>query len=172
MRFTGEQGLSKFGRVYVLVSAVLLAAGAAFHLAIIAGGATWYAFSGAPPGLTAMLAHGSLRPMLSCVFIASVLAACSAYGLSWVGTLSRLPALRVVLAFIAAGLLARGLLLPAAAALRPHLLLGLCGRCQAVNPFVIVTSALCLFAGGAYALAAFRPAPTGRSRLRRKPARP
>jgi hypothetical protein len=150
-----------FVRAYVLVSATLLALGALFHLAIIAGGPAWYAFSGAPAGIGPMLASGSPRPVVTCVVIATVLAACSAYGLSWAGVMPRLPAVRIVLALIACGLLARGVVLPAVAAYEPHLLSGLCGRCQGVNGFVIVTSALCLFVGGGYALAASRFAPGG-----------
>jgi hypothetical protein len=53
----------------------------------------------------------------------------------------------------------RGVLLPIAAAWQPHLLSGICGRCQAVNGFVLLTSALRLFVGGGYMVGALRPAP-------------
>ena len=152
--------MSQSLRLYVLVCAVLMAAGALLHLAVMQGGAEWYALVGAPRGLIAMLSQGSLRPAVSCVVIASALFVCSAYALSALGHLRRLPALRVVLALIAIGLVGRGLILPALAAWHPRTLLGICGRCEQLNAFVLLSSALCLFLGGGYSVAAMRATPS------------
>lgn len=136
--------------------------GALFHLAIIAIGAKGYALMGAPAGLVAMLDAGSLRPALSCVVIAALLFLGAAYGFSAAGLVRRLPLRRLALALIAIVLLARGFILPALAAWEPQRLRGLCGNCESVNAFVLVTSGLCLFVGGGFAIAAFRNMP-GRS---------
>jgi hypothetical protein len=113
-----------------------------------------------------MLDRGSVRPALTCVFIDSALAIWSAYGLSAAGMLRRLPGLRLVLALVGGTLLLRALVLPALAVWEPAALSGLCGRCQHFNGFVFLTSVICLFVGGGYAVAALQaqpanpPAPT------------
>ena len=150
--------MSHVVRIYLLASSCLMAIGALLHLAAVAIGANAYAWLGAPAGLVAMVGTGSLRPAVSCFVIAGVLLLGSAYGFSGVGLGPQLPARRLVLSLIAIGLIARGILLPVAAAWQPHLLSGICGRCQAVNGFVLLTSALCIIVGAAYAVGAFRPA--------------
>ena len=151
--------MSQSLRLYVLICAMLMAVGALLHLAVMLGGPEWYAIVGAPRGLIATLSQGSLRPAVSCVVIASALFVCSAYALSALGKIGRLPALRVVLALIALGLICRGLILPALAAWDPRTLFGICGRCEQLNGFVLLSSALCLVLGGGYAVAAMRPRP-------------
>jgi hypothetical protein len=150
--------LSHFVRMYLLASSSLMAIGALLHLAAIGIGANAYAWLGAPAGLVALVGTASLRPATSCVVIAGLLLLGSAYGFSGAGLGPRLPARRLVMSLIAVGLIARGLLLPLAAAWQPHLLLGICGRCQGVNGFVLLTSALCLIVGAGYAVGAFGPA--------------
>ena len=151
--------MSQLLRLYVFGCAMVMAAGAFLHLAVMLGGAEWYAVIGAPRGLIAMLSQGSLRPAASCVVIASLLFVCSAYALSATGKIRRLPGLKFVLALIALGLIGRSLILPAFAAWQPRVLFGLCGRCEQLNAFVFLTSALCLILGGGYAVAALRPRP-------------
>ena len=97
-----------------------------------------------------------MRPVLTCMVIAAVLLAVSAYGYSGAGTIRRLPALRVVLALIGVALTARGLGFIPIALWRPRLLRVLCGDCDGVSPFLIVTSALCLAVGLAYLWGALR----------------
>jgi hypothetical protein len=150
--------LPNFTRAYLLAVSALMAAGALFHLAIIAIGAKGYALMGAPAGLVALVGTGSLRPAASCVVIAALLALGCAYGLSAADVGPRLPARRPMLALVAAVFLARGLVLPVVAARAPELLRGLCGRCEDVNGFVLLKSGLCLFVGGAFALGAARRA--------------
>lgn len=151
--------MSQLVRLYVIASAALCGVGALVHLAVIPLGAEWYAFIGAPRGLLPMLDHGSVRPAVTCVLIASALAIWSAYGLAAVGLLKRLPALRLVLAFVGGTLILRALVLPALAVWEPAALSGLCGRCQHFNGFVLLTSVICLFIGGGYALAALQATP-------------
>lgn len=151
--------MSQAARSYIIASAALCAAGAVVHLAAIPLGASWYAFIGAPHGLIHMLGQGSLRPAITCVVIAVLLAVWSVYGLSAVGLVRRLPASRLVLALVALVLVGRSVVLPSVAAFAPAALAGICGRCQQLNGFVLATSALCLLIGAGYAVAAMRPTP-------------
>jgi len=151
--------LSRVGQAYLLASSGLMALGALVHLAAVAMGSNVYALLGAPAGLVAMVGTGSSRPALSCFAIAGLLLLGSVYGVSAAGIGPRLPARRLVLLVFAVGLIARGVALPVAAAWRPYVLSGICGRCQEVNAFVLLTSGLCLFVGAAYAVGVFRPTP-------------
>lgn len=148
--------MSQLVRLYIIASAALCAVGVLAHLAAIPLGAEWYAFIGAPRGMLPMLARGSVRPAVTGVVIASVLAVWSAYGLSAVGLLRRLPAQRLVLALVGGALILRALVLPAVAVWEPEALSGLCGRCQQFNGFVLITSVMCLFVGVAYTVAALQ----------------
>lgn len=148
-------------RLLLLSGSMIMALGAAAHLAIIGIGAKGYAVLGAPSGLVAMVNTSSYRPTITSVFIASLLMMGAIYGLSGAGLVTKLPYRRLVLTLLGAGLVARAVLLPAAVVWLPQILVGICGRCQAVNGFVLLTSALCLFVGVAYAVGAnmrIRPA--------------
>ena len=151
--------MSRVGQAYLLATSGLMALGALVHLAAVAMGSNVYALLGAPAGLVAMVDTGSSRPALSCCAIAGLLLLGSVYGVSAAGIGPRLPARRLVLLVFAVGLIARGLALPVAAAWRPYVLSGICGRCQEVNAFVLLTSGLCLFVGAAYAVGVFRATP-------------
>ena len=151
--------MSQSIRPYVIASATLCAIGGVVHLAAIPLGAPWYALIGAPRGIVHMLGQGSLRPVVTCVAIAVLLAVWSGYGFSAAGLVRRLPAQRAVLAVVALVLISRSIVLPGLAAYAPSALTGICGRCQDLNGFVIATSALCLFIGVAYAAAAMQPTP-------------
>jgi hypothetical protein len=137
-----------------MAGSALLVAGALLHVAAVFIGASAYALIGAPDGLVAMVEIGSPRPALTALAIAGMLLFAAAYGFSGAGLGPRLPARRLVLALVATVLIARGVLLPVAAASQPQLLSGICGRCGSFNGFVILTSAFCLFVGGAYAIGA------------------
>jgi hypothetical protein len=143
--------------MYLLATSSLMAVGAALHLLIIAVGAKGYALMGAPAGLVALVGTGSLRPAVSCIIIAGLLLFGSAYGFCAAGIGPRLPLHRLVLTLIATGLIVRGFLLPIMAALRPELLRGICGQCQSVNGFVLLTSALCFVVGCGYLVGARQP---------------
>lgn len=138
----------------LLFASCLVFLGALVHLAIPFGGPGWYAFFGAPPRLVAMAESGSLRPVVTCIAIALVLFAVSAYGFSGAGLIRRLPLLRTGLAVIGAALTLRGLVFVPVAVWRPQLLGSLCGSCSEVNAFLLITSGLCLAMGVAYLLGA------------------
>lgn len=153
--------MSPIERRFLLGASACLAIGAILHLWAVGVGAEGYRRLGAPAGLIALIDTGSLRPALSGAVIAAALLVAAAYGASAAGLGPRLPLRRPILSLIAAGLIARGLLLPVVAGWRPGLLRGLCGQCQSVNGFVLVTSALCLAVGCAYAIGAWRSSGPG-----------
>ena len=141
-------------RLLLLSGSMIMALGAVAHLAIIGIGAKGYAVLGAPPGLVAMVDTSSYRPAITCIFIASLLMMGAIYGLSGAGLVTKLPYRRLILTLLGVGLVARAVLLPVAVMWLPRTLVGICGRCEAVNGFVLLTSALCLFVGVAYAVGA------------------
>ena len=157
----------RIARWWLFASALLCVAGALVHLAIPLGGPAWYSYWGAPQGLVTMAAAGLVRPVVTCVVIASLLGMFAGYAFSALGLVHRLPAQRLVLGIIGLGLAAHGVWLPIAAAKDPWTLGHTCGRCGSLNAFVVAMSALCLFIGVGYLLGAWRPnlavRPTGRS---------
>jgi len=121
--------------------------GAVIHLAIPVGGPDWYLYFGAPPELAAMAKAGSIRPLVFCLAIALVLLVCSAYACSGLGLIRRLPLLRLGLAGIGSALVVRGLAFVPLAIWSPDYLSRICGRCEGVNGFLVLTSAVCIVAG-------------------------
>lgn len=150
--------MSRVQRTMLWIAAVVLALGALIHLMIPLGGPQWYAFFGAPPRLVALAEAGALRPLFTCVAIATLLGSIAAYAFSGLGRLRRLPALRLVLGLTGIVLLARGLLFVPVAHWRPELLASLCGDCGRVNAFLLTTSALCVLAGAGLLAGAMAPA--------------
>lgn len=148
--------MSRIARCSLLASGSLCAAGALLHLALPLGGPDWYRFLGAPQGIVAMAEAGLVRPVVSCIVIASILALFASYAFSALGFIRRLPALRVVLGVVGVILSIRAVWLPALAVLNPRTLEYFCGRCNGLNWFVIATSALCLLIGLGYLLGAWR----------------
>jgi hypothetical protein len=147
-------------RGWLVGASIAVAIGAGVHLAALVGGPSWLAAIGAPLRLVQMAEAGALRPLVTTAAIAGVLLLMSAYGMAAAGVLRwRLPFVRLVLAAFGAGLVVRALVLPAIALWRPHLLQGICGRCESLDGFVGVTSALCLGVGAIYFAAALRAAP-------------
>jgi hypothetical protein len=144
------------GRNSWLVAASLAVAfGALLHLAALAAGPEWIAWIGAPAGLIQMMEAGEMRPVVTTVGIAAVLLVMAAYGLVAAGALRwRLPLVRFVLFAFGAGLVLRAFVLPALAVWRPRLLQGICGRCESLDGFVLLTSALCLVVGVVYLVSA------------------
>lgn len=146
--------LSRVPGCWLFASGSLCVAGALLHLAIPFGGPAWYAFAGAPRGLVAMAEAGLPRPVVSCVVIACLLLVFAAYAFSALGLLRRLPATRIVLGVVGAGLLVRGLWFPVLALRNPEALARFCGRCGGLNAFVVATSGLCLLIGVGFLLGA------------------
>jgi hypothetical protein len=126
------------------------------HLAIPVGGPAWYEFFGAPPALASMAQAGLARPALTCIAIAALLAAICAYAFSALGSLRPLPGLRSVLFVVGMGLTLRGAAFPIVALQAPWQLGRVCGRCDGLNGFVLLTSALCLFIGMGFLVGAWR----------------
>jgi putative oxidoreductase len=142
---------------WLYASGLLCAAGALAHLLIPLGGPGWYSFFAAPPGLIAMAEAGLVRPAVTCAAIAAILFLIAAYAFSGLGLIRRLPGVRLVLAIVGLGLVARGAGFLVVAVSEPGLLARACGRCDELNVFVVSTSALCLFIGIGYLLGAWRP---------------
>ena len=146
----------RFWRQWLSAAGLLCVAGALVHLAIPLGGPAWYEFFGAPPALASMARAGLPRPALTCVAIAAVLFAISAYAFSGSGRLRPLPGRRAVLFLVGLGLTLRGAAFPIVAMQAPWQLGRVCGRCDSLNGFVLLTSLLCLFIGMGFLLGAWR----------------
>ena len=141
-------------------ASLAVAFGALLHLVALALGPEWLAWIGAPAGLIQMMEAGQMRPIVTTVVIAAVLLLMAMYGLVAAGALSwRLPLVRLVLFAFGAGLIARAFVLPSLAVWRPRLLQGICGRCESLDGFVLLTSALCLVVGVVYLASARKPLP-------------
>ena len=103
--------MSRPGANLLTAAALLSAAAAILHLAVIAGGPDWYRFFGAGEEMARMAERGSPRPALIALAIAALLASWAAYALSGAGRMRRLPLLRTALVLISAVYLLRGLVL-------------------------------------------------------------
>jgi hypothetical protein len=130
------------------------ATGGLLHIAIIFGGPDWYQFFGAPQGLVQMARDGQPRAAISCVAIASVLFAFSAYAFSGAGVIRRLPMLRSSLFVIGGALLLRGILFIPVAVWYPTVVARICD-CNGADTFAVTTSAICLLVGLGYTMGAF-----------------
>ena len=127
---------------FLIVGGVLSAAASLLHLAVIAGGPSWYRFFGAGEGMARMAERGSLTPTLVTIGIATVLAVWAAYAFAGAGLIPRLPLLRTALVLISAVYLLRGLVLI------PALVLNAGG----VAPFMLWSSLIVLVYGVCYAV--------------------
>lgn len=148
--------MSTISRHWLLAAGSLCVAGALVHLAIPIGGRAWYAYFGAPPALAAMADAGLARPVVTVLAISGALLVMAAYAFSALGFVKQLPATRLVLAIFGIGLSVRGLAFPMVAMQAPEQLGRVCGRCEGLNAFVGLTSALCLFMGIGFLLGALR----------------
>ena len=130
-------------RSYWLILAGGLSAFASLlHVATIAGGGDWYRFFGAGEDMARAAEAGSPMPGLVTAGIALILAIWALYAFSAAGLVRRLPLLRTALVLITSIYLLR------AAALVPLLIL----KPQLVDTFAIVSSAIVLCYGLAYAV--------------------
>ena len=127
---------------FLIVGGVLSATASLLHLAVIAGGPSWYRFFGAGEGMARMAEQGSLTPTLVTLGIATVLAVWAAYAFAGAGLIPRLPLMRTALVLISAVYLLRGLVLIPALILNPG----------GVTPFVLWSSLIVLVYGAAYAV--------------------
>ena len=127
---------------FLIVGGVLSATASLLHLAVIAGGPSWYRFFGAGEGMARMAERGSLTPTLVTIGIATVLAVWAAYAFSGAGLIARLPLMRTALVLISAVYLLRGLVVLPAFVLNPG----------GVMPFMIWSSLIVLVYGVCYAV--------------------
>ena len=127
---------------FLIVGGVLSAAASLLHLAVIAGGPSWYRFFGAGEELARMAEQGSLTPALMTLGIAAVLAVWAAYAFAGAGLIRRLPLMRTALVLISAVYLLRGLVLIPIFFVSP----------DGVPPFVLWSSLIVLVYGVAYAV--------------------
>lgn len=124
------------------VAAVIAAGGTMVHIAAIAGGPRWFEFFGAPPAVVASARAGTWLAPVGSLLIAGLMALCTAYALSALGRVRRLPLLRLGLFAIASVCLLRSLALPLAALRWPQL----------INTFEQVAAAVWGLAGLGFAL--------------------
>lgn len=143
----------------ILLAAGIAAVGCAIHLAAIAGGASWYAWFNAPPGVVASARAGTWLAPVSAAAIALLMAICALYACSAAGLVRRLPLLKTMLFGIATICLLRVVVLVPLAIRYPQLL----------NTFEVVAALVWGMAavGFAAALGAVAPSrsvlPAGRS---------
>jgi hypothetical protein len=126
----------------LIVAGVLSAAASLLHLAVIAGGPSWYRFFGAGEGMARMAEQGSLTPTLVTIGIATVLAVWAAYAFAGAGLMPRLPLMRTALVLISAVYLLRGLVVIPALVINHG----------SPEPFVLWSSLIVLVYGVAYAV--------------------
>jgi len=143
--------MQKSASKYFFFAGVATFIGGLIHLSMIIGGPSWYRLFGAPESITQMAGTGSLYPAVVCIFIACVLFTWSFYALSGAGLILKLPFLRTILMFIAVALIIRGVSFIPLMLINPEIFQRIT-NCQSVNAFLIITSAICLVVGLAYAV--------------------
>ncbi len=137
---------------WILLAAGIAAFGVVIHLAAIVGGASWYAFFGAPPAVVASAREGTWLAPVSALVIAALMGICMLYAWSAAGMMRRLPLLRPGLAAMAIVCLLRAVILIPFAMRYPQLL----------NTFEVVAALVWASAGVGFA-AGWRA--TGASRV-------
>jgi putative oxidoreductase len=136
---------------YLVWSGLTAIVGAIIHLAAIVGGPSWYSFIGAPNSIVHLAAIGHPYPAIACVVIASILFVLAAYAFSGAGLVRRLPFVRITLVLISTILVVRGISFIPLMMWRPALFSDIC-NCNGVDSFLVVTSAICLAGGLAFAV--------------------
>ena len=130
------------GNKWLILGGTLSALAAILHLAVIAGGPSWYRFFGAGEAMARAAERGSPTPALITLAIAAILTVWALYAFSGAGIIRRLPLLRTALILISAVYLLRAFALLPALILRPEL----------VDTFAIVSSLVVLAYGLAYSI--------------------
>jgi putative oxidoreductase len=94
---------------FLKVAGILSFLTAALHIAIIFGGPEWYRFFGAGQDAAIQAEQGSIRLILSTLFLAAIFSIWGLYAWSGSGILPRFPFLRTCLILITIVYLARGI---------------------------------------------------------------
>lgn len=130
------------GKKWLILGGILSGLAAILHVAVIAGGPSWYRFFGAGEGMAQAAERGAFFPALITVGIAAMLMVWALYAFSGAGIIRRLPLLRTVLILISAVYLLRAFALVPIMIFRPEL----------VDTFAVVSSLVVLAYGAAYAI--------------------
>jgi hypothetical protein len=137
------------GKSWLIAGALLSAAAAVLHLAVIAGGPDWYRSVGAGEEMARMAERGSPWPTVITLGIATLLAVWAAYALAGAGLIRRLPLIRTALVLITAIYMLRGLALLPLLLLKPNLM----------TPFDLWSSLIVLAYGIVHAVGTVRAWP-------------
>jgi hypothetical protein len=130
------------GNKWLILGGTLSAFAAILHVAVIAGGGSWYRFFGAGEAMAQAAERGSFKPALITLCIVAILSVWALYAFSGAGIVRRLPLLRTALVLISALYLLRAFAVLPVILLRPEL----------VDNFAIVSSLVVLAYGFAYAV--------------------
>lgn len=134
------------GKKWLILSGILSALAAILHLAVIAGGSSWYRFFGAGEAMARAAERGSSKPTLVTLAIAAMLMVWALYAFSGAGVIRRLPLLRTALILISAVYLLRAFALIPIVILRPEL----------ADIFAVVSSLVVLAYGLAYSIGTWK----------------
>jgi hypothetical protein len=130
------------GNKWLVFAGALSTLASVLHLAVIAGGPSWYRFFGAGEELARAAEQGSITPALITLASAAILMVWALYAFSGAGIIRPLPLLQTVLILISAVYLLR------AFALLPLLLF----RLALVDTFAVVSSIVVLAYGLVYSV--------------------
>lgn len=130
------------GKKWLILGGILSALAAVLHVAVIAGGPSWYRFFGAGEAMARAAERGSSTPALVTLAIAAILMVWAFYAFSGAGIVRRVPLLRTALVLISAVYLLRALPLLPALILRPDL----------IDTFALASSLVVLAYGLAYSI--------------------
>lgn len=101
----------KFGinEKFLIVGGLISGFAALWHLLMIIGGPSWYAFARAPLYIVESAREGTFIAPVSAVAIAGLMFTCAAYAFSGAGVLGKIPLLKLALPTISCICLLRGL---------------------------------------------------------------
>ncbi|MEX1220484.1 MAG: hypothetical protein WEA82_00055 [Idiomarina sp.] len=131
---------------FLLTAAILCALAALAHAGCIAFGGDWYRFFGAGEQMAQMAEQGLWYPTVVTSGIVVILFVWACYALSGAGAIRRLPFTRLALVLIAAIFLLRGVSFVWLMPMFPENSL----------TFWLVSSGICLFIGGLFAVGTFQ----------------
>nr|WP_315469337.1 hypothetical protein [uncultured Undibacterium sp.] len=103
--------MKKTQTIWIYLAGIIAMIGVAIHIAAIFGGASWYAYFGAPSSVVQSARDGTWLAPVSALVIAGLMAICAAYAFSALDVIRRLPLLRTGLAGMAIVCLLRALVL-------------------------------------------------------------
>lgn len=145
--------MKSFFSAYLLTSGAITLAAGVLHILIIFGGPSWYSRFGAPDSIVRMVQSGHYYPIIFCLMTASFLFSCSLFAFSGAGIIHRLPFLKVSLILCGTIFSLRGVSFIPLMIARPDLMANFCNS-KGVDSFLLISSCVCLVAGGGFILGA------------------